>query len=105
MVMPEKDPTSYSLLTYGWVVMLAVVGGVISHLTKLQAERKFSMFRFVIDIVTAGFVGVLTFWICEAAKMNPLMTASFIGISGHMGSRILFLVETILKKKVEGALK
>jgi hypothetical protein len=30
--MLEKDPTSYSLITYGWVTLLAAWGGVVSFL-------------------------------------------------------------------------
>lgn len=103
--MLEKDPTSYSLLTYGWVMCLSVVGGVVSYMHKIQIKspRAFSMIEFFAELVTAGFTGVITFWLCENAEISPLMTAVLVGISGHMGSRALLLFEKFFISKIPGA--
>lgn len=99
--MPEKDPTSYSLLTYAWVFMLSMMGGVVSFMRKIQQghARVFNFMEFVGEIVTSAFAGVITFWLCESAGMSPLITAAMVGISGHMGSRALFVIEEWLKNK------
>ena len=99
--MPEKDPTSYSLLTYGWVFMLAILGGVVNFMRKLQQghARVFNLIEFIGEIVTSAFAGVLTFWLCEHASISPLMTAAFVGIAGHMGSRTMFVLEAYLTQK------
>ena len=101
MRMPEKDPTSYSLITYGWVFMLAILGGVVNFMRKLQQghTRIFNLVEFVGEIVTSAFAGVITFWMCEHAQISPLVTAAFVGISGHMGSRAIFMFENFLKNK------
>ena len=99
--MVDKDPTSYSLITYSWVFMLAILGGIVNFMRKLQAGhvRVFNLVELVGEIVTAGFAGVITFWLCENAQIAPLMTAALVGVSGHMGSRALFLFEDFLKSK------
>ena len=99
--MPEKDPTSYSLITYSWVFALAICGGIINFYRKLQSgqSRMFNIAELIGEIVTSGFAGVITFWLCENSQISPLVTAALVGISGHMGSRALFLFEDFLKSK------
>lgn len=99
--MPEKDPTSYSFLTYGWVFALAIAGGIVSFYRKLQkgSVRVFNVVEFVGELVTSAFAGVITFWLCENASLSPLVTAALVGISGHMGSRAIFMFEDWLAKQ------
>jgi len=93
--MTGKDPTSYSLITYGWVTLLAAWGGVVSFLSKVKAgaARPFNLVEFVGEVSTSAFSGLLTFWGCEAADFKPLWTAVLVGISGHMGTRALYEIE------------
>jgi len=100
-MMPEKDPTSYSLLTYLWVFGLSSLGGFISFMNKLKKghARAFNIAEFMGEIATSAFAGVLTFWMCENANISPLVTAAFVGVSGHMGSRAILLFEEWLSKK------
>jgi len=99
--MPEKSPETYSFITYGWVFALAILGGVVSFMRKIQQghSRAFNLIEFIGEIVTSAFAGVLTFWMCEHASLSPLVTAAFVGISGHMGSRALFMFEEYLQAK------
>lgn len=99
--MPEKSPETYSFLTYGWVFGLAILGGVVSFMRKLEQghARVFNFVEFIGEIVTSAFAGVLTFWMCEHSGLSPLVTAAFVGISGHMGSRALFMFEAWLTKQ------
>lgn len=96
--MIERDPLSYGILTYVWVFALAVLGGVVGFLRKLQegVTRAFNVVEFLGEIVTSAFAGIITFWFCESAGFNPLLTAAFVGISGHMGSRALFAFESLM---------
>lgn len=98
--MVDKDPTTYSLLTYAWVILLAAWGGVANHIGKVRRREipRFRLVELIGDVVTSGFTGILTFYLCEAAKLDPLMTAAFVGVSGHMGSRIIFKMEKLLTR-------
>lgn len=101
--MPEKDPLSYELATYGWVTFISAWGGLASFFIKIKNGHvvRPSIAEFIGEIVIAGFVGVLTFFVCEAGGINPLLSASFIGISSHMGSRAILLFENGLRRKAE----
>lgn len=100
--MEPKDPTSFGMITYLWVMGLSVGGGLVSYMHKLQlgVRRPFSIIEFIGELVTSGFTGVITFWLCQNSGISPLLTAVFVGISGHMGSRALFLVERIIENKI-----
>lgn len=91
----EKDPFAYPIITYLWVFALAMLGGAVNFATKLRAGvvRVFNLTELVGELVTSGFAGLLTFWLCEAADINKLMSAVLIGISGHMGTRAIFRIE------------
>lgn len=101
-MIPEKDPTSYQLLTYLWVFALAAWGGVANYIRKVKAgtAEKFSIMELIGEIVISAFTGVLTFWLCELAGFPGLLTAAFVGVSGHMGSRAIGLFEDSFKRKM-----
>jgi hypothetical protein len=101
--MNEKDPAAYDLLTYGWVLLLSVMGGVVAFLRKLREghTRVFNLIEFIGELCTSAFTGVVTFYLCEAAQFPPVLTAALVGISGHMGSRGLFLIEKHLTHKLK----
>ena len=61
--------------------------------------RPFNMAEFIGEVLTSGFAGVLTFYLCEWADVAQLLTAAFVGISGHMGSRALFMFERWAEKR------
>ena len=93
--MPEKDPTSYALVTYLWVVILSATGGFVSFYRKVQRglANPFNITELIGELITSGFAGVLIFWLCEWSQLNPLLTAVFVGIGGHMGARAIFQLE------------
>lgn len=99
--MVEKDPTSYSWLTYLWVFALSMMGGFVSFMRKLKAghARAFNIVEFVGELVTSAFAGVITFWLCENAGIAPLVTAALVGVAGHMGSRAILTIEDWLQTK------
>ncbi|MDD2885284.1 MAG: phage holin family protein [Dechloromonas sp.] len=93
----HKDPLSYELITYVWVIVLSLWGGVSGYVRKMKLGliSRFSFVELIGEIVLSGFVGVVTFWLCEWSGINPLLSAALIGISSHMGSRAIFMMETI----------
>jgi hypothetical protein len=100
--MPEKDPTTYSMLTYLWVFGVSAFGGVVSYIRKVRSGQaeKFSILEVVGEIAIAAFTGLVTFWLCEAASIGQPLTAALVGISGHMGSRAIALFEDYLKRRL-----
>lgn len=99
-----RTPFSYDAITYLWVLVVSGVGGFVHFVQKVrQGEaRAFNFTEFVGELVTSGFVGVLTFWICEWGGVNQMLSAVFIGITGHMGSRAMFIAEKVAQRWLEG---
>ncbi|MGB8517036.1 MAG: phage holin family protein [Gallionella sp.] len=97
--MPEKDPSNYSFLTYIWVVAISSWGGIVSFHQKvvLGHARPFNLAELFGEILTSAFVGVVTFWLCEWANIPQMLTAAFVGITGHMGSRAIWRLEIALE--------
>lgn len=95
LIVPEKDPTTYSWLTYAWVTGLSMIGGFVNFAGKVRAgkARPFNLTELVGELVTSGFAGVLTFFLCESAGIGQTVSAVLIGIAGHMGTRAIFLME------------
>ena len=104
----EKEATEaargvldYSIFTYAWVLLLSTWGGVASFINKVRTGvvRPFNVAELVGEIAVSGFVGVLTFWLCQAAGFGELETAVCVGVSSHMGTRGLFRLEQFVSKK------
>lgn len=100
----DKDPTNFTWITYAWVTVLASWGGLVSFIGKVRSGevRAFNLVELIGELCTSAFTGVLTFLLCQAAGMNGLLTAALVGISGHMGSRCLFMFERWATKKFRG---
>jgi LydA holin phage, holin superfamily III len=99
--MPEKDLLNYPFLTYVWVIAMAALGGIAHYIKKINAglNKSFSIAELAGEIVISGFVGLLTFFICDATAVDIRITAVFVGISGHMGSRAIYLIQLLIQKK------
>ena len=97
----QNSPASYSWMTYAWVVGLSAWGGIASFCHKLKSghARPFNFAELFGELVISGFAGLLMFYLCEAAHVTGVVSAVFVGISGHMGSRAIFLIENWAMKK------
>lgn len=96
--MIDKDPLSYEWLTYLWVLVVSLWGGVSNYVKRMTGNETvaFSLAELVGDITISGFVGLITFFLCESAQIDRMLSAAIIGISAHMGSRSLFMLERIV---------
>ena len=102
--MPEKIPfftTIADLLTYAWVFGLAMLGGAASFVRRVRnGEAKYSnIIELIGELVVSAFAGLVTFFLCKSAAFDEMLTAAFVAISGHMGTRIIFKFEAYLVKR------
>lgn len=102
--MPDKDPSNFTFITYAWVIIVSMWGGLVSFNQKIKSghARPFNVMELLGELATSGFVGMLTFWLCSAAGIQPLVTAAFVGITGHMGSRALWRMEKWAEQRLMG---
>lgn len=98
--MPEKDPSSYAVITYLWVILLAIWGGSASYIRRVRSMDvpRYSFVEFIGELVIAAGVGVITFFMCEWANVDQMLSAVFIAITAHMGSRALLIAEQVLER-------
>lgn len=83
--MDEKDPFGYPLVTYIWVIGLGLIGGLLRYLTTME---RFNVIRLITEILSSGFIGLITFWMCEYQDLGKLMTAILVAIAGHLGGKV-----------------
>lgn len=103
--MPEKDPTSYAALTYLWVGLLAMGGGLVAFIRRLNKQKTpqplgVVFMKLMGELIISGFAGVVTFYLCEHMGVAPLLTAVFVAISGHLGGNAIDIITKKLEKMV-----
>lgn len=91
----NQDPTEYPLKQYGFMLAIALLGGLVSWITKVRKGEAsaYNVMQLVGELATSAFAGLLAFWLC--AYMNtpgPLM-ACLVGVAGHMGTRAISVFE------------
>lgn len=94
-------PAILEPLTYLWVAVLAGWGGIANFCHKLKTghARPFNIAEFVGELVISSFAGIITYYFCQATHIDGYLSAVLVGISGHMGSRAIFLIERKLFEK------
>ena len=93
---------AYGYLTWLWVLILSICGGIANFLRKIKANdaRPFNIVELFGEIFISGFTGIITFLLCDSAGFNPITTACLVAISGHMGSRGIFMLERVFAERL-----
>ena len=99
--MPERF-IDYEALTILWVGVLSMCGGIANYANKINqgVVKRFSIVELIGDLFISGFVGFITFLLCDSAGIDVRITAALVGVSGHMGSRAIFTLEKVINKKL-----
>lgn len=102
-----KDPMSYDIWTYVWVSVLSLWGGIAGYIRKLKSgvAARFSISEIIGDVVISGFVGLITFFICEEYGLSKMQSAVMIAISAHMGCRALFTIDNAIDNALDKLMK
>jgi len=98
-----KTVTGIEMLTYVWVLLLSTWGGIVNYLSKIRSGHiaRFNITELIGDMFISGFTGMLTFWMCQASRLDELYTAVLVGISGHMGARMIGKIEQVMSRKLD----
>lgn len=105
--MPIKDPANYPCVTYIWVVGLSAWGSIVSFIRRASVDmpwkKKFQLI--LAEIIISTFAGMITFFLCEYSNLDKMLSAAFIAVSGHMGTRAIILTEKLYIRFITGATK
>lgn len=98
-----KSPLSYSLYEYGAMLGIAMLGGLVRWYLAIRKgdSTTISLSALIGELCVSAFVGLITFWLCEAMNIQPLYTGAIVGVSGHMGARMLVMAERAGKRMAE----
>ena len=98
-----KSPLSYSLREYGLILAIAMLGGFVRWYNAVRRGESavYDLRILVGELFTSAFIGILTFWACEAMSVQPLVTAALAGMAGHAGVSGLLWAERIMKRFFE----
>lgn len=97
-----RDPASVSWATYALVATLAIWGGIVRVIREAKlGDKTWKQIAliFLVESITSGFAGFMTFFVCEAQQVDRFYAAALSGIAGYMGGRALTLLEIIYKAK------
>ncbi|CAH0531847.1 hypothetical protein CTH30272_04095 [Allocatenococcus thiocycli] len=100
--MPEKDPNTYSLITYLAFTGAALWGGLVTHIQHIRQHNKPFLWReALMQVIVSGFAGMLASLLCWYLEA-PIPLAGFMaGTAGFMGTRALSLFERKFAKFAE----
>jgi len=98
----DETPLSWKGLSdLGPILLVALLGGLVAFFQKCRegAARPFNFVEFIGEMATSGITGVFFYWLCRGFDVNVWVTAAVVGVSGHMSSRGLFMLEKWVEAK------
>ena len=96
----KQGPLDFGWFTYAWVALLSFWGGCANYVAKVRkGESRFNLLEIFGEMIVSGFAGVMTFYICAASHTPEVVTAVAVGISGHMGARVITQIERWITNK------
>jgi len=96
-----------AIITYGWIVVLAMLGGLVKFMDKLNNSKepkplKYIIFRLIAEMITSGFAGIITVLLCVYWGMPIVLIAAIAGIAGHLGGKAIDTFILIWKSIISG---
>ncbi|RZI62320.1 MAG: hypothetical protein EOP37_03180 [Rubrivivax sp.] len=97
----SKGPLDYSLKQYGFILGVALLGGIVSwsHKVRKGDAQAWNLMQLIGELTTSAFAGLLAFWLCELSGAPALLGAALVGIAGHMGSRAINTFESFALRR------
>lgn len=92
----------FDWFTYAWIAFLSIFGGTAYNIKKLKQGdlKRFSISEWVGDITIAGFIGLITFYLCQYSGFEEPLTGAIVGIAAHQGTRGISILESIVFEKL-----
>ena len=78
------------------------VGGFLNYWLKVVEGHPFSIREVVVYTATSAFSGFITYECLDYLGLPPGLCAALCGMSGWMGTRLMRIVEAVIKQKAMG---
>lgn len=100
--MPEKDPTNWEAGVWMLSIGMSLAGGFINWYGRIKSGHiiRFNILELIGELFTSGAVGVGVFMILDAWTQPLGVCAAAAGVSGHMSTRLLFVVGQVVESRI-----
>jgi hypothetical protein len=100
--MPERDPLTWEAATWIMGLIMACSGGLVNWYAKVKAgtTRPFNFVELLGEVFTSGFVGMGVFMALDALGWQLGLCAAAAGVTGHMATRFLFIIEQVVESHI-----
>lgn len=83
----DQPPTNFTWLQLVLFPLMASIGGALGHVLRtLDAGRKVTLWRTLLESLAAGFAGVLVMMLCQALGASPQIAGVVVGVCGWLGA-------------------
>lgn len=82
------------LITYGWMIALAMMGGLVSFIRRLNESKEPKplsqiFFRLMGEMIISSFAGIITVLLCIYWDMPLVLIGVLAGVAGHLGGKAI----------------
>lgn len=70
----------------GYALFASIAGALGYVLRSMDAGLPITYARTFVEALSAGFVGVIAMWMCQAASLSPQWTGITVAVSGWLGA-------------------
>lgn len=98
LMKPLLELAQMGMQYLGFIIM-AIIGGTARYIGQINSKAKvFSFVEFIGELFISAFAGILVALACESYEISWHWTIIAVAISGHMGGRLIFIVEIVALK-------
>ncbi len=88
--------------SYVWLVAISIVGGVLNYIRNKDEDKKRSIKRFLVGMVSSMFAAYITFELVTYLSGSERVAVALGGLAAWMGTDALLALEAAYKKKITG---
>ena len=101
----SHEPAEYTGSILAFYATLGALAGLINKLQRWTGGDpphcwKCAVARLIVELITSGFIGLLTLFVCDELNFSRNWTAVNVAAMGHMGCRAMFILERMVMQRL-----